>query len=192
MGRTGLAPARGRWVPGWEAEGRALLASHSLGSKQPDWPRAERLAEDQERQGSAALHTCSQLPGDLGGVPMKGNPGAVPPRRAWGLNVGGRAAAACFPPPGFSESSRPGHQHSPLEPAVLGRDQGTGGQGTRRPAARPCRRAARTHPHLHPIRRPPPGSPEDLQAGSGPRPWLQHQRVRSRGAPAHDPPIRSR
>lgn len=107
---------------------------------------------------------------------MKGNLGAFSPRRAWGAELGRESFSSLLSPtPCFSESSRPGHKHSPLEPAVLGRDQGTGGQGTRRPAARPCRGAARAHPHLHPLRRPPPGSPEGLQAGSSPRPWLQHQ-----------------
>lgn len=101
------------------------------------------------------------------------------------LNLGGRASAACSPPPPrFSESSRPEHQHSPR----TGWNQGTGGQGSRRPAARPCRGAARAHPHLRPLRRHDPGSPAGRQGGSHPRPWLQHHRFRSRGAPAQDPP----
>lgn len=114
---------------------------------------------------------------------MKGNSGAFSPRRAWGAELGRESFSSLLSPtPRFSESSRPEHQHSPR----TGWNQGTGGQGSRRPAARPCRGAARAHPHLRPLRRPGPGSPEGQEGGSHPRPWLQHHRVRSRGAPAQD------
>lgn len=56
--------------------------------------------------------------------------------------MGGGGPAAFTPPPShilLSEVSRAGHQHSPLKPLVRGLGLRTGSQGSKRPAARPCR-----------------------------------------------------